>query len=331
MTSADAAQSTGDRPLAAPRPWIVYGAMALHVTCAAGTYVFGKPAAAGFADAGALTLARSVLASVLCLALTGWAIPAPRFTRRQWIEIAGLGLLLVPLNQYLFLYGLRLTVPSHAALIYAMTPAGVMVLTAAIERRRPPVAWMVGVPLALAGVALVLEPWNEDAALRDVRRGDLAIAAGLVIWVVYTGWVKRLARNTDPRTVTVWTLVLGTLFLAPFAAGALAATDFGALEPRVWGGLLWLAAVTSTLMMLLWNGMLKRLEPVQVSICANAQPAATAALAALLSAVGYLHGEQHLGLTYWAGTSLVVAGVVMVQWRRPHPAAAAETHDPGRS
>jgi drug/metabolite transporter (DMT)-like permease len=289
--------------------------MVLHVVLAAGTYVFGKPAATGFGDPGALTLARSLVATVLCLLLTGWAVPAPRFTRRQWLEIAGLGLLLVPLNQYLFLRGLRDTVPSHAALIYAITPAGVMMLSAALERRRPPAAWLLGVVLALGGVALVLEPWRDEAALDDVRRGDLAIAAGLVIWVVYTVWVRRLTRTCDPRTVTVWTLAAGTLFLVPFAGRSLVATDFAAVSPAAWGGVLWLAAVTSTAMMLLWNGMLKRLEPVQVAVCANAQPAATAGLAAALTAAGFLQGEQHLGPAYWAGTALVVAGVVIVQLR----------------
>ena len=36
-------------------------------------------------------------------------------------------------------------------------------------------------------------------------------------------------------------------------------------------------------MMLLWNQMLKRLAPVQVAVCANAQPAATALLGAVLA------------------------------------------------
>lgn len=296
------------------RTW-TFAAMGLHVTLAAGTYVFGKPAALHFGDPGALTLARSLLASVLCLALTGWVLPRPRFDRREWIQISLLGLLLVPLNQWLFLAGLRDTVPAHAALIYSMTPAGVMLLAAAVARKRPPAAWIVGVGVALAGVVLVLEPWASDEALRDVRHGDFLIFLGLLVWVVYTIWVKRLTRTHDPRTVTVWTLVTGTAWLLPVAGHSLATTDFAAVPPAAWGGLLWLATVTSTLMMLLWNGMLRRLEPVQVAICANAQPAATAALAAALAAVGYLHGEQRLGLPYWAGTALVVAGVVTVQVR----------------
>ena len=290
--------------------------MGLHVSLAAGTYVVGKPAAAKFGDPAALSLARGLLASVFCLSLTGWAVPRPRFSRSEWLQVLGLGTLLVPLNQYLFLVGLRDTVPSHAALIYAMTPAGVLLAQSALERRPPPAAWVVGVLVALAGVALVLEPWAEDASLEAVRRGDYAILAGLAIWVAYTLWASRLARKTDPRTVTVWTLVLGTAVFVPFAAVPLARTDFSVIPADAWWGLAWLAAITSTVMMLLWNSLLRRLAPVQVAICANAQPAATALLAAVLSAAGFLHGDQRLGGVFWAGTAMVLAGVVLLQ-RRP--------------
>jgi len=294
--------------------------MGTHVSLAAGTYVIGKPAATGFGDPAALSLARGLLASALCLALTGWAVPRPRFTRREWIEVLSLGTLLVPLNQYLFLVGLRDTVPSHAALIYAMTPAGVMLAQAAIERRSPPRTWIAGVVLALAGVALVLEPWGADPSLAAVRRGDLAIFAGLVVWIAYTLWASRLARRADPRTVTVWTLILGTAVFLPFAGASLARTDFAVIPSEAWWGLLWLAAVTSTVMMLLWNSLLRHLAPVQVAICANAQPAATALLAAVLSSVGFLEGDQRLGWLFWAGTAMVVGGVLLLQ-RRSAPSS----------
>jgi drug/metabolite transporter (DMT)-like permease len=294
-----------------------YGAMGLHVACAAGTYVLGKPAAVGFPDPLALTLLRGVLASSICLALTGWLVPRPRFTGREWLEIAGLGILLVPLNQYLFLKGLHDTVPAHPPLIYAMTPAGVMLLGAALERRRPPWAWLAGTGVALSGVVLVLEPWKDEEALRDVRRGDIAIFLGLLVWIVYTVWAKRLTRRHDSRTVTVWTLATGTAATIPIAALPVMRTDFASASLRAWIGLVWLGAVTSALMMFTWNWLLRRLEPVQASICANAQPAATAALAAALVSLGWLEGEQRLGTAYWAGTALVVAGVVLVQSRAP--------------
>lgn len=309
--------STGAAVSARPAPHRLgtYAAMGLHVALAAGTYVVGKFAADEFPEPAVLTALRAIVASALCLALSGWAIPRPRFTLLQWLEVAALGLVLV-LNQYLFLRGLHDTVPAHPALIYALTPVGVLLLASAVERRRPPRAWAVGVPLALGGVLLVLRPWSGDAQLADVQRGDAFIAAGLVVWVVYTVWVRRLTRQADPRTVTVWTLALGTALFLPFVWEPLAATDFAALSPRAWAGIAWMGAITSTLMMLLWNSMLRSLDPVQVSICANAQPAATAALCALLAATGLPLPAQDLGPAYWAGTALVVAGVVTVQFRR---------------
>lgn len=287
--------------------------MALHVSFAAGTYVVGKWAAVGFHDPMALTLARALLASALCLALTGWAIPAPRFSRRDWVEIALIGVLLVPMNQTLFLAGLKDTLPSHPALIYSLTPAGVLLLGSVLARRLPPAAWAAGVGIALAGVVLVLEPWRRDEGSVAIRSGDLLIFAGLLVWIVCTVWTSSVARRHDPRTVTAWTLILGTAALLPFSWNALAAVRFDALPAKAWVGVAWLAAITSTLMMLLWNGMLRRLAPVEVAICANAQPVATALLAAVLSAAGWLEGDQRLGALFWAGAALVLCGVWITQ------------------
>ena len=314
------------RPLEPPRGThsaATYGAMTLHVFFAAGTYVFGKSAAVGVSDPAALTLLRALGASVLCLLLTGWAIPAPRFTRREWMEVLALGALLVPMNQYLFLAGLKDTVASHPALIYSMTPVGVLALGAALDRRAPPKLWLLGVALALGGVLVVLKPWSDDRALASVRGGDILILIGLLVWVVYTVWAGALARRTDPRTVTVWTLVLGTVLFLPVGAVPLLNVHFASLAPKTWFGIAWLAVITSTVMMLLWNQMLRTLAPVQVAVCANAQPAATALLGAVLAALGVIDHDPGLSIEFWIGTVLVVAGVLTVQRRaRTAPGAS---------
>ena len=293
--------------------------MALHVALAAGTYVFAKAAAVDFPDAASLTMARAGLAAVLVLLLTGSAIPRPRFKPQEWLRIAGLGALLVPLNQYVFVRGLRDTVPSHPALLYALTPVVVLVLTAALERRPPARSRWVGVLAALAGVLALLRPWEAGPEVATLRRGDLWIGIGVVVWAAYTIAAGRLARRHDARVVTAWALVFGAVFTLPFGLPALLAVDPASISLRAWLGLVWLAAVTSTAMMLLWNAMLAHLEPVQVAICANAQPVVTALLAAALASVGWLRGDQDLGPLFWFGTALVLAGVWVVQ-RRPRAA-----------
>jgi len=291
--------------------------MAVHVACAAGTYVLGKNAAVGFPNAGSLSLARSIVAAVVLLALTGTAIPRPRFTRREWLKIAGLGVLLVPLNQYLFLRGLHDTVPGHPALIYAMTPVGVLLLQSALARTWPPAAKSLGVIVAVAGVIVLFRPWAPaDPKFHEIRNGDLWIAAGLVVWVVYTVAAAPMFRAHDARTVTTWILVLGAVALVPFAAAELVDVDFAAISPAAWWGLAWLGLVTSAAMMLMWNAMLRHLQPVEVSMCANLQPAATAALVAALAHEGWIDASQDLGPLYWIGTALILGGVALAQRRR---------------
>ncbi len=306
------------------RRGLLYLLMGMHVLFAAATYVLGRHAARGFESAAALTLARSLGSSLLLASLLGTLIPRPRFARREWAFVAGLGILLVPLNQYFFLIGLRDTVPGHPAVIYAMTPVGVLLLQSALDRRRPGRAKTLGVLAALAGVLIVLRPWVHGPRFAEIRRGDLWILLGLVIWVVYTVAARPLLRKHDARTVTAWSMILGTLVLLPPAAGPLARTDFPAIPVRAWIGLAWLAAVTSTVMMLLWNRMLRHLEPVEVAICANAQPAATALLAWALAALGVETPAEtlDLGPLYWLGTALVILGVTLVQRRPKAPPVA---------
>ncbi|HEX5137228.1 MAG TPA: DMT family transporter [Planctomycetota bacterium] len=296
----------------------VYLFMGMHVLFAAATYVLGRHAARGFGSPAALTLARALGSSVLLASLFGTLIPRPRFPPRDWAKVAALGILLVPLNQYFFLIGLKDTVPGHPAVIYAMTPVGVLLLQSALDRRRPGRAKILGVLAAFAGVLIVLRPWVLGPQFREIRRGDLWILLGLLIWVVYTVAARPLLRRHDARTVTAWSMILGTLVLLPSAAGPLARTDFAAVPAEAWIGLAWLAAVTSTVMMLLWNRMLRHLEPVEVAICANAQPAATALLAWTLAVLGVEAPAESLDLgpLYWLGTALVIVGVTLVQ-RRP--------------
>jgi drug/metabolite transporter (DMT)-like permease len=299
----------------------LYALMALHVSLASASYIFGRTAAVGFADPMVLTLLRAAGAALIFLALTGSLIPRPSFSRREWWQLAAFGFLLVPVNQYCFLRGLQHTVPSHPALLYALTPLGVLMLESLSRRRLPPPAKQVGVLLALLGVVLILRPWVQAAAIVQIRSGDLWILVAVVSWVVYTVGVRGLCRRHDPRSVTAWSLILGAAMLLAPAGRAALQLPVTEVSPEVWLSLAWLALVTSVTMMLLWNFLLRHLTAVEVAVCTNAQPPTTALLAAALAGLGWLQPQQDLGLAFLGGMLLVIIGVVLVQ--RPGPAHRA--------
>lgn len=295
----------------------LYGLMVLHVGFAAGTYVFSKKAAVGFSNPEALTLARALGAAVIFLLLSGWAIPKPRFGVKDWTKIIGLGILLVPANQYCFLRGLQYTVPSHPALFYALTPLGVLLMVTTLRRQLPPLEKTIGVLLALAGVVIVLRPWEAGEFSSELRSGDFWVLAGVLCWIIYTVAARGMCRDHDPRVVTAWSLIAGALAMTPLAGHDLLTLNFAALEAGAWLGLAWLVMITSVTMMLVWNILLRHLEPVAVAICANAQPPATAALSALLAWAGLLASDQDLGLLFFLGMVLVISGVWLVQRSGP--------------
>jgi drug/metabolite transporter (DMT)-like permease len=291
----------------------LYLLMATHVSLASGTYVFSKAAAVGFPDAETLTLARALGAALLLLLLTGWGIPKPQFKFKEWLKILGFGILLVPLNQYSFLRGLRHTVPSHPALFYALTPLGVMIFASGLRQELPPIRKVLGVIFAFVGVYIILRPWEAGETIKELRTGDLWILGAVLAWVVYTVLASRTCQNHDPRVVTAWSLILGAIVMTPIGGYSLLTMDYGAIQPAAWAGLAYLVVLTSVVMMLVWNVLLRYLGPIEVAICTNAQPPTTAVLSALMAGVGLLSSDQDLGLIFWLGLTIILTGVLFVQ------------------
>ncbi|MFA5903820.1 MAG: DMT family transporter [Desulfobacula sp.] len=294
-------------------PYRLYFFMTLHVLFAAGTFVFSKAAAISFADPMVLTVCRGLGCAALFLIFTGWKIPRPDFSLKEWGRLLVLGVLLVPLNQYCFLRGLQLSVPSHSALLYAMTPLGVLLLSAGLAGKMPSFRKLSGIFIAFSGVIIVLRPWESGVEVTELRTGDLWLILAVASWVVYTILASRICREKNAVVVTAWSLILGVLVMLPVAAPSLPSYDFSAISAAGWFGFGYMVVITSTAMMIMWNVLLKHLTPVQVAITTNAQPPATTLFAAIMAAAGILPGNQDLGVLFFVGMILSIAGVVIVQ------------------
>ncbi|WP_457551205.1 DMT family transporter [Desulfobacula sp.] len=294
----------------------LYLFMSLHVLGAAGTFIFSKAAATSFANPMVLTVSRGLGCAAIFLLFTGWKIPRPDFTLKEWLGLLGLGILLVPLNQYCFLKGLELSVPGHSALIYAMTPLGVLLLYSVRMRKMPSFGKLSGVLVAFSGVVVVLRPWVSGAQVTELRTGDLWLICAVFCWVLYTVFASDICKKKNALAVTAWSLILGVLIMLPMAAGSMMTFDFAAVSKAGWFGLGYMIVITSTVMMILWNVLLQHLTPVQVAITTNAQPPATTLLVAVAVAAGVLSGDQDLGALFILGMVLSLSGVIITQKAR---------------
>ena len=235
--------------------------------------------------------------------LAGLRLPIlpPRGRRLAYL---GAGLLGLPLNQGLFLTGLARTEVSHAALLYTLTPAVLLVLARVFQGERIAPARALGIGLAFLGACAVL---SENGVAGGVRLGDVLIGTGMMSWSLYTLVIGRLARADGAVAATAWAFVAGsaaTVFLYPLAVPYPGV--FWVASPAALGGFVYLLVGSSFTAYLLWTYALSHLSAARVVVFSNLQPVIASALA-----WGIL-GER-LSINEAVGGVLVLAGVMVVQ------------------
>ncbi len=292
--------------VSAPRPLTAPVLLALigQTLISAFTYLAAKRL---LVELGPLTLVLlRLLLSAVVFAVVLAATPGPFLPpRREWRRVLILGLFAGPMNQGFFIYGLDHSTPAHAALLYALTPIGVYLLS--VARKREPAARQksIGIAVAFTGVAVLLLGRGLAAATGPLM-GDLFILLAVAAWVLYTTEGKELSEEHGPIRSTAWTMSAGALWAAPFTPWLVRGSELRALTPMAWACLVFLVLFTSVVSYLLWYYALSRTEASRVVVVSNLQPVATA-----LAAWVFL-GEA-LVWEIWVGGALVLLGVRATQ------------------
>jgi drug/metabolite transporter (DMT)-like permease len=290
-------------------------ALAGQTVIAASTFVIAKQALMAFRP---LELAGLRLIGAACV-MGGLAAVARRgglSFRGRVRDLFLLGLVGVTVNQICFLAGLARSTPTHAALLYALTPAFVHLLALATGDERPNLRLALGIAVAMAGAAIVISARSHGPHAAATRGGDLLILVGVVAWAAYSARARSAVRAMGALRFTAATLVAGAISGLPITLPGLRELEPARIPLAAWGGLAFLVLFTSGLAYALWTWALRGLTASQVAVFANAQPVATALLSAAVL------GES-FGLRLIAGGALVLAGVALTQVRMPGPGAVA--------
>ena len=290
---------TTSSPSARP-PWGVYAALLTQVLISAGTYLFAKRVLQELAPL-TLLMCRFLLSGVLFAVLLVFA-PRPRLPPRgAWAKVVTLGILACPVNQATFFVGLSHSVPAHAALLYALTPVGVFAYELLRSHERASARVLFGIVVAFAGVVVLLLGRGLGAAAGPLV-GDLFLLVAVVSWVLYTAEGKGFIAEYGYFRATAWTLLAGILVSLPAAPFVLDIRAVQAASAVAWGGIVYLAALTSVVSYFLWYYALGKLPASRVAVFSNLQPVATALAAwALLG--------DPLTWEIAIGGALVIAGV----------------------
>jgi RarD protein len=283
----------------------IYLLLVVQSLTAAGTHLIAKVVVQAV-DAFTLTLLRSLISlagmTAVLLVRGRWF----HIRREDWRLVLGLSFLVIPLNQFLFLYGMRFTTPSNAALLYATTPLFVLLFSRWFLGERLTRRKISGVVLGFLGVIVVIFERGIDTS-RQFVYGNLIMCVAVVAWALYTAYGKRLIARYGPVDASAATLFVGTLLFLPIGLVPAVSFPFETLAMVHWLQILYLGLVTSVVAYLLWYFALARTDATKVALFTYLQPVLTTLLAVLLLGQG-------ITAAFVFGGLLALGGVVLAQF-----------------
>jgi drug/metabolite transporter (DMT)-like permease len=226
-----------------------------------------------------------------------------RLTPRDWLALAGLGIVGHFLYQYLFISGLARTSVANSSLIIAATPVLIALISAAIGEERVGLVHWIGAAVSAVGIYLVV---GQGMHLGPGLVGDLMVAGAVVCWAVYTLGSRPLMDRHSPVAVTGLSMALGAALYVPVAWPTVRAVDWTSVSPTTFALLLYSALFGLCLAYTIWYVSVRQIGSARTSVYSNLVP-----LVAMGSAAIFL--REPIGWRKGIGAIAVLAGVALTR------------------
>jgi drug/metabolite transporter (DMT)-like permease len=238
---------------------------------------------------------------IIVLVLRCW----PKIEKGDWPRVIALALLAVPVNQLVYLIGMRWTVPSHASLLYGATAAFALLMSAAAGYEKLRVYKFVAIALALAGLAIVMLQPGTSVLDHEHLFGDILVFCAVIFWAGYTVVAKPIVKKYGALPLTTFCLILGTLMVLPFVVPAALAADYSRVTKIGVFAVIYSGVMLTAVAYTIWFALVKLIDPSQVAILTAPQPIVATTISSIVI------GEV-IGLPLVLGGVLVIGGVVMM-------------------
>jgi drug/metabolite transporter (DMT)-like permease len=236
-------------------------------------------------------------------------------TGRDWLGLAGLGVVGHFFYQYFFISGLALTSVANSSLILAATPVVIALFTAVLGQERVSALHWLGAALSMAGIYLVVAKGGSGAG--GSLRGDLMMFAAVCCWTTYTIGARALMVRHSPVGVTGISMTIGTVLYVTAMLPHLARIDWSAVSAAAWIAVVYSALFALCVSYTIWYAAVRAIGSARTAVYSNLVP-----LVAMMTAVAAL-GEP-LSVAKLAGAAAVLLGVALTRVGRARLAIPAE-------
>ena len=254
-----------------------------------------------------ITFGRFALASLIFIPILIYGLSKkngafmPR-NKGTWLNIFGLSITGVAVNNSIFYYGLSLTNASIASLLVAFNPLMTMLFGVLLLQENMTRSKYFSVLLGIAGVVLIVGYSGNNGSLV----GNLIILAAVMMWGSSFSFSKRASNEgLSSIAITAWSEILGTIMLLPIVLYNGSLSKYNTTDSQVILWFVFLGVISSVIAYILHYKAIEVLGSGVVAPAINIIPFSGALTAWLLL------GED-LGITAFIGLFLILTGVIIV-------------------
>lgn len=234
-----------------------------------------------------------------------------RIAGEDYPAILGAALVFVPVNQSLFLNGLRFGSATHAGLLSGLNPLFTYLLTwwtgAGVVSRRMTLAILLG----FLGAGAI--GWESARAKTPSAAqgglGDLLIVGSVLTWASYSVLTLPLSLRYGPIRFLMVVTTVGLLLAAPLALLDMHELDLSKVTASGWIGFAFITVCTGYVNSILWFLGASRMEINRFALAMNANPV----LAVIVA--HFVHAEP---VTAWliAGGVCIIGAILLANWEQ---------------
>ena len=254
----------------------------------------------------AVACLRTIIAGLVAIPLLAGMrqrLPSDRESRTLLGISAAVGFVVFPV---VYTVGQQRTSALHGVMILAALPLFTGVYAAIVIRRLPRRAWLVGCAVALVGEAVLIGGRGTSTGGATLAGDLIVLAAALCVSAGYVAGAMLPPRGLSSLATTLWGVLLGTIVLAPLAAGLFVREGLPEAGAKAWAAVVFLALVTSIVGYIGWYWALDRGGIARIATLQFLQPVSGFVLAAIVLG-------ENVTVPIAVGSALIVGGIVIAQ------------------
>lgn len=227
----------------------------------------------------------------------------PKISRKQLMQVLGVGFVGYGISLSLQFLGTKLSTAANGSLVTSATPAFVLIFAWMLLNEK--ITWLrlIALLLATSGVVAVIDP--RSAQLNpDLFMGNLSLIGAAITWALYSVLVRKTTQNLDVLAFSLIAFLGGLPVTLPAGAWEWQTLGIGEIGLGVVGGVLFLGIISTALAMVLWNTAFALVDAGLASLTFFAQPVVGTLL-------GWLFLGERITPLFLLGGLLIGLGLVI--------------------